>query len=157
MMGAARLVIVPGTGGPEATAWAGMVRDMYIGWAGKRGYSAQVQGWHLLIEGAEAALLRSEHGVHRLARLSPFDAGRRRHTSFTNVVVRGVEDDGEPHQVRSYVENPYRRVKDLRTNVETADVAGVLSGDLDAFLEEARKAGWPRPPRGPNDPKPEAA
>ncbi len=88
-----------GAGGTEACDWAAMLLRMYLRWAQRRGFRTEivdespgtVTGYSsvgILIEGEYAyGLLKSEHGVHRLVRISPFDANRRRHTSFALVEV----------------------------------------------------------------------
>ncbi len=73
----AYLDIQAGSGGTEAQDWANMLLRMYLRWADKNGF-----GW-----------LRTEIGVHRLVRKSPFDSGNRRHTSFTAVFVSPEIDD----------------------------------------------------------------
>ena len=224
-----------GAGGTESQDWAGMLRRMYVRWANAHdmkveeveehvGDEAGIKSATLQIKGENAyGWLKSESGVHRLVRISPFDSNARRHTSFASIWVYPVIDDSieveinekdvrtdtyrssgaggqhvnktdsavrlthEPtgivvacqngrsqhqnratawdmlrarlyelelqkrqeisqavedtkseigwgHQIRSYVLQPYQMVKDLRTNVETSDTAGVLDGDLDKFL-----------------------
>lgn len=93
------LAIHAGAGGTDSQDWAAMLQRMYLRWAEARGYQAEILD---LTEGEEAGLksatiamngeyafgyLRSEKGVHRLVRLSPFDAAHRRHTSFALVEV----------------------------------------------------------------------
>lgn len=235
------LAIHPGAGGTDSQDWAQMLLRMYTAWAAKRGYEIQVMDLQpgdvaglksatLLVKGSYAyGYLRAEVGVHRLVRLSPFDAARRRHTSFASVgAYPEVEDDvdieirdgdvrldffrasgpGGQHvnksstavrithissgivvscqnersqfrnrenamkvlrarlyaireeerrkkqeeaqgekmdiawgsQIRSYVLQPYRLVKDNRTGLETSDVDSVLDGGLDPFIEAYLKA-----------------
>ena len=93
------LSIHPGTGGVEAQDWAEMLLRMYTRWADKHGYKLQmidlqpddeagIKGAEMLIEGENAyGYLKSEHGVHRLVRISPFNAQGKRQTSFTLVEV----------------------------------------------------------------------
>ena len=93
------LSINAGAGGTEACDWAGMLLRMYSRWAEEKGYKfrstdllfgeeAGVKNVTLLIEGEYAyGYLKSERGVHRLVRISPFDANKRRHTSFASVDV----------------------------------------------------------------------
>ena len=93
------LSINAGAGGTEACDWVGMLFRMYSRWAEKRGYKfkptdllsgeeAGIKNITLMIEGEYAyGYLRSERGVHRLVRISPFDANKRRHTSFASVDV----------------------------------------------------------------------
>ena len=88
-----------GAGGTEAQDWASMLYRMYNMWADRHGYKVKVMDYldgdeaglksaTILIEGENAyGFLRSEHGVHRLVRVSPFDAAGRRHTSFAAVEV----------------------------------------------------------------------
>jgi peptide chain release factor 2 len=234
------LTIHPGAGGTESQDWAQMLVRMYLRWAERRGYQAQVvdmqPGEEAGIKNATVTIsgeyaygyLRSEAGVHRLVRISPFDANKRRHTSFASVIVSPeIEDDinieireedikmdtfrasgaGGQHvnktssavrlthlptgivvscqnersqhknrgvamkvlkarlydlelrakekkiedlvgdkkeiawgsQIRSYVLQPYRMVKDHKTGVEAGDVDSVLDGDIDKFLKESLK------------------
>ena len=230
------LTITAGAGGTEACDWAEMLLRMYQFWAEnfrryKFAVDSYVEGDTVGVRNATATVsgpaaygyLKAEAGVHRLVRLSPFDAAKRRHTSFASVDVipelaeedefaikdeelridtfrssgaggqhvnktdsairithlptgivvqcqnersqhankrtamqilqarlneleqakqsqeiQGLRGDrGDiafAHQIRSYVMQPYTMVKDLRTNVETADVQGVLNGDLDEFI-----------------------
>lgn len=102
---AAILSIHPGAGGTESQDWAQMLVRMYLRWAERAGYAAEVVD---LLPGEEAGIksatievtgeyaygyLKGETGVHRLVRISPFDASRRRHTSFASVsVIPEVED-----------------------------------------------------------------
>jgi peptide chain release factor 2 len=234
----AYLEVHAGAGGTESQDWASMLLRMYTRWAEGRGYKVVVTD---IGEGDEAGIksaiievkgenaygwLKTEAGVHRLVRISPFDANARRQTSFASVTVYPVVDDtieieinpadldisytrsqgaggqsvnrtesavrlvhkptniiifaqeqrsqhqnreiamkrlkarlyelelkkreekalaeqaskteiGWGHQIRSYVLQPYQMVKDLRTGVETSDTAGVLDGDIDAFIEAA--------------------
>ena len=228
------LEINAGAGGTESCDWVKMLARMYERWAEAHGYAVQVQS---LQPGEEAGLksvcfkiagpnaygwLKTESGVHRLVRISPYDSAARRHTSFSSVWVYPVVDDnievevnpadvridtfrssgaggqhvnttdsavrmthlptgivvtsseksqhqnreiamktlksrlyqlelerrnaeiseahegkgdaGWGNQIRSYVLQPYQMVKDLRTGHETSDTAGVLDGDLDAFM-----------------------
>ncbi len=227
-----------GAGGTESNDWAGMLLRMYTRWCTAHGMSvdvieetsgeqAGIKSVTLQVKGTNAyGWLKTEAGVHRLVRISPFDSSARRHTSFASVWVYPVVDDtieieinpadvrtdtyrasgaggqhvnktdsavrlthiptgivvacqnqrsqhqnrdqawkmlkarlyeaelekreaaqaaiedqktdiGWGHQIRSYVLQPYQMVKDLRTDVETSDTAGVLDGDLDAFMGAA--------------------
>jgi len=229
------MVITAGAGGTEACDWAAMLLDMYRFYAEAHGYKFEVlsavagdqAGYRNVtfeISGPWAyGYLRAEAGVHRLVRISPFDASKRRHTSFASVdVMPDVGEDadveidpadlridtyrssgaGGQHvnktdsavrithlptgivvqcqnersqhanrrtamnllrarlyeeqrrkrqeevaalrgerkgidfgsQIRSYVMQPYRMVKDHRTDVETGDVDAVLHGELDRFI-----------------------
>lgn len=234
------VTIHPGAGGTESQDWAEMLYRMYTRWATKNEYEVKELDY---LEGEEAGLksvtfeiigenaygyMKSEKGVHRLVRISPFDAGGRRHTSFASVeVLPEITDDieininpddlrvdtyrasgaGGQHinktssavrmthiptntvvacqsersqiqnretamrmlksklldlkeqeqkekiedlkgeqkdiawgsQIRSYVFCPYTMVKDHRTNYEVGNVAGVMDGDLDGFMESYLK------------------
>jgi peptide chain release factor 2 len=235
------LTIRPGAGGIESQDWAQMLMRMYLMWAERRGYKTDVldvqPGEEGGIKDATIAIsgdyaygyLNPEAGVHRLVRISPFDAKKRRHTSFASIVVfPEVEDDvdieirdedikmdtfrasgaGGQHvnktssavrlthipsgivvtcqnersqhknkavamkvlkaklydlemrakekkmedivgdkkdiawgsQIRSYVLQPYRLVKDHRTGLEIGNVDAVLDGDIDKFIRESLKA-----------------
>ena len=234
----AYMEINSGAGGTESCDWANILLRMYSRWANAHGMTiaveeetpgeqAGIKSCTLQIKGANAyGWLKTEAGVHRLVRISPFDSNARRHTSFASVWVYPVIDDtiiidinpadvrvdtyrasgsggqhvnktdsavrlthiptgiavacqagrsqhanrdeawkmlrarlyerdlqrreadraaledqktdiGWGHQIRSYVLQPYQMVKDLRTQVETSDTAGVLDGDLDAFMAAA--------------------
>ena len=228
------LEINAGAGGTESCDWVKMLARMYERWAEAHGYEVQVQSQQpgeeagfksvcFKIAGPNAyGWLKTESGVHRLVRISPYDSAARRHTSFSSVWVYPVVDDnievevnpadvridtfrssgaggqhvnttdsavrmthlptgivvtsseksqhqnreiamktlksrlyqlelerrnaeiteahegkgdaGWGNQIRSYVLQPYQMVKDLRTGHETSDTAGVLNGDLDAFM-----------------------
>ena len=106
--GDALLAIHAGAGGTDSQDWAQMLQRMYLRWCESRGYETEIID---LTEGEEAGIksitiavngnyaygyLRPEKGVHRLVRLSPYDAAHRRHTSFALVeVLPQVEDDDE--------------------------------------------------------------
>ncbi len=225
----------PGAGGTESQDWAQMLMRMYLRWAEQHKFSAQVVD---ILPGEEAGiksatitvtgpyaygLLRAEAGVHRLVRISPFDANKRRHTSFAAVLVypeieeeisieikpedikidtfrasgaggqhvnktssavrlthlpsgiviscqnersqhknkamamkilkarlydlslrehetriKGMAGDKKGiawgNQIRSYVLQPYRLVKDHRTSVELGNVESILGGNIDFFI-----------------------
>jgi peptide chain release factor 2 len=224
-----------GAGGTEAQDWAEMLLRMYLRWAEKKGLKAEIIE---ILTGDEAGIknvtfsvtgdysygyLKAEAGIHRLVRISPYDAGKRRHTSFASVFIYpDIEDEivvdidesdlridtfrssgaGGQHvnktdsavrithlptgivaqcqnersqhknkamamkvlkarlyeeqlkeqskkidelhsskkaiawgsQIRSYVLQPYRLVKDHRTNLEIGNVDAVLDGDIDQFI-----------------------
>ena len=230
------LTIHPGAGGTESQDWAQILLRMYLRYAERKGFKAEILDFQ---HGEEAGLksvtvriqgdyafgnLSQESGVHRLVRISPFDANKRRHTSFAAVFIYPeVEEDieveinpddlridtyrasgrGGQHvnvtdsavrithiptgivvqcqnersqhknkssamkvlkarlyelekkaeqkkleklkdaksdiawgnQIRSYVLQPYRLIKDLRTNIEIGDVDRVLDGDIDEFIK----------------------
>ena len=229
------LTIHAGAGGTEAQDWVGILMRMYLRWAEARGFKTDIldllpgdeagtKSVTMLIKGKDAyGLLRSEIGIHRLVRISPFDSSGRRHTSFASVMVMPELDDsvnieindkdlridtyrssgaGGQHvnktesairithfptgivvqcqnersqhsnkdmamkmlmarlyelereeqlraqenlqgdkkdiawgsQIRSYVLQPYRLIKDHRTGVEEGNVDAVLDGRLDGFI-----------------------
>lgn len=225
-----------GAGGTEAQDWVEMLYRMYLRWCERRNFSTEVIDY---MEGDEAGVksvtftvsgpysygyLKSEHGIHRMVRISPFDATGRRHTSFasvsvlpevdtdidinidekdlridafrasgpggqhvnktssairithlpTNIVVQcqneksqhrnremamkvlmsrlydlekskldkkkqelhqNQQDIAWGSQIRSYVFNPYRMVKDHRTNEEIGNLEKVMDGDIDIFVD----------------------
>lgn len=231
------LTIHPGAGGTESQDWAQMLMRMYLRWAERHqfatkivdfqaGDEAGIKGVTITITGDYAyGYLSAEAGVHRLVRISPYDARKRRHTSFAAVIVfpeieEGIDLEikdedikmdtfrasgaGGQHvnktssavrlthipsgiivscqnersqhknravamkilksrlyalelkakqqkindlvgdkkdiawgsQIRSYVLQPYRLVKDLRTGFEVGNVDSVLDGDIDSFINE---------------------
>lgn len=99
------MTIHPGAGGTESQDWAQMLMRMYLRWAERHGYKTTVMD---LLPGEEAGIksatieisgryafgyLKAESGVHRLVRISPFDANHRRHTSFASVFVYAETDE----------------------------------------------------------------
>ena len=99
------LEVNAGAGGTESCDWASMLARMYVRWAEKKGYKVELQS---MSDGEEAGIksaaykisglnaygwLKSESGVHRLVRISPYDSAARRHTSFSSVWVYPVVDD----------------------------------------------------------------
>ena len=106
--GDALLAIHAGAGGTDSQDWAEMLERMYLRWAERKGYQtnildltageeAGIKSATIAINGRDAyGYLRSEKGVHRLVRLSPFDAAHRRHTSFAMIeVLPQVEEDSQ--------------------------------------------------------------
>ncbi len=227
-----------GAGGTESQDWADMLRKMYIKWSENKkfrsslisehkGEEAGIKSSTIKVEGDYVfGLLKNESGIHRLVRISPFDSGARRHTSFASIWVYPVVDEdinieildkdiridtyrssgaggqhvnttdsavrithlpskivvqcqnersqhknketcmnmlkarlydyeikkkekeslnkeeskseiGWGHQIRSYVLQPYRLVKDNRTNFESSNPDKVLNGEIDEFLEQS--------------------
>lgn len=109
---AAILSVHAGVGGTEAQDWAQMLQRMYLRWAERRGYDVEITNQ---LEGEEAGIktatmeitgpwaygyLKAERGVHRLVRISPFDASARRHTSFALVEVVPVLNDDIAVEIR---------------------------------------------------------
>ena len=102
----------PGAGGTEAQDWAQMLYRMYTRWGERHGYNVKLVDWldgeeaglksaTIMIEGENAyGYLKSENGVHRLVRVSPFDASGRRHTSFASVEVMPEFDDDNSIELR---------------------------------------------------------
>ncbi|WP_309760098.1 peptide chain release factor 2 [Pseudomonas oryzihabitans] len=121
------LDIQAGSGGTEAQDWANMLLRMYLRWADQHGFSAEIvelsEGEVAGIKGATVHIkgeyafgwLRTEIGVHRLVRKSPFDSGNRRHTSFTAVFVSPEIDDNIEIEI-----NP----SDLRVDTYRSSGAG---------------------------------
>ncbi len=227
-----------GAGGTESQDWADMLRRMYLKWSDNKKFKSNLISEHkgdeagiksstIKIEGNYVfGLLKKESGIHRLVRISPFDSGARRHTSFASIWVYPVVDEnikieildkdlridtyrssgaggqhvnttdsavrvthipskivvqcqnersqhknketcmnmlkarlydyetkkkeeknqstesskseiGWGHQIRSYVLQPYRLVKDNRTNYESTNPDKVLDGEIDEFLEKS--------------------
>jgi peptide chain release factor 2 len=125
--GDAILTINPGAGGVDSQDWAEMLARMYRRWAERRGLGLEVIEY---TEGEEAGiksatftvsgeyafgLLSAERGVHRLVRISPFDAGARRHTSFASVAVAPVVDEAVEVEMEE---------KDLKVDTYRASGAG---------------------------------
>lgn len=121
------LDIQSGSGGTEAQDWAEMIERMYLRWGERRGYKTElieesagdvagIKSATIKFEGEYAfGWLRTETGVHRLVRKSPFDSGNRRHTSFASVFVSPEIDDDIEIDV-----NP----ADIRVDVYRASGAG---------------------------------
>jgi peptide chain release factor 2 len=123
----AQLEISAGAGGTEAQDWAQMLMRMYTRWAERRGYTidildlsegeeAGIKGAVLEVKGPQAyGLLKGETGVHRLVRISPFDAQARRHTSFASVFVYPVVNEEINVEIRE---------EDIKMDVFRASGAG---------------------------------
>ena len=121
------LEINAGAGGTESCDWAAMLARMYVRWAEKKGYTVEMQAE---TAGEEAGIrsvsykvighnaygwLKSESGVHRLVRISPYDSAARRHTSFSSVWVYPVVDDNIEIDVQD---------KDIRIDTYRSSGAG---------------------------------
>ena len=116
-----------GAGGTESQDWAEMLRRMYLKWSGIKGFKSQLISEHkgdeagiksstIKIEGDYIyGLLKSESGIHRLVRISPFDSGARRHTSFASIWVYPVVDENIDVAVNE---------KDLRIDTYRSSGAG---------------------------------
>ena len=116
-----------GAGGTESQDWAEMLRRMYMKWASSKGYSVKLISEH---RGDEAGIkssvikisgdyiygyLKSESGIHRLVRISPFDSGARRHTSFASVWIYPVINENIDIEINE---------KDLRVDTYRSSGAG---------------------------------
>jgi peptide chain release factor 2 len=121
------LNIHPGAGGTESQDWAEMLMRMFLRWAERNGFTATItdeqagdgagiKNATIEVEGHNAyGLLQGEIGVHRLVRISPFDANARRHTSFASVFVFPMVDDEIKIEIKP---------EDVRTDVFRASGAG---------------------------------
>ncbi len=121
------LEINAGAGGTESCDWASMLARMYVRWAEKKGYKVELQaesaGEEAGIKSASYKIsghnaygwLKSESGVHRLVRISPYDSAARRHTSFSSVWVYPVVDDTIEIEVQD---------KDIRIDTYRSSGAG---------------------------------
>ena len=121
------LEINSGAGGTEAQDWAAMIYRMYLRWAERKGFKCEeleyvegevagIKNVTILISGSYAyGFLRGEQGVHRLVRISPFDANKRRHTSFASVAVMPDIEDEIDIEINE---------KDLRIDTYRASGAG---------------------------------
>ena len=164
-----------GAGGTEAQDWTEMLYRMYTRWAERHGYTYQLMDYEageeagiksatILIEGENAyGYLKSENGVHRLVRVSPFDANARRQTSFAALeVMPELADDSEieirPDEIEMQAcrssgaggqhinktssavrlthlpTMPYTLAKDTRTGYEMGNIQAVMDGDIDGFI-----------------------
>lgn len=116
-----------GAGGTESQDWAQMLLRMYIRWAEKNGYKVEVQytnsgeeagikGASVLVKGENAfGWLKTESGVHRLVRISPYDSNARRHTSFSSVWIYPVIDENVEIDIQD---------KDIRIDTYRSSGAG---------------------------------
>ncbi len=121
------VTIHPGAGGTESQDWAQMLSRMYLRWVERKGFEVEtldflpgdeagIKSMTLLIKGPYAyGYLKSEAGVHRLVRISPFDANKRRHTSFASIFVSPEVSDDSELEIDE---------KDLRIDVFRASGAG---------------------------------
>lgn len=119
--------IQPGAGGTESQDWASMLYRMYLRWCERRGYKVElldyqdgeeagIKGVSFIIKGENAyGYAKSENGIHRLVRISPFDANKKRHTSFASVQVSPEVDD----DIQIIIEE-----KDIRIDTYRASGAG---------------------------------
>jgi len=119
--------IHPGAGGTESQDWASILLRMYTRWAERRGFKietldyqngeeAGIKDASILIKGENAyGYLKVENGIHRLVRISPFDANAKRHTSFTSVMVSPEIDDDIDIEIED---------KDIRIDTYRASGAG---------------------------------
>lgn len=121
------ITIQPGAGGTESQDWGSMLYRMYLRWAERRGFKVElldyqdgeeagIKGVAFIIKGENAyGYMKSENGVHRLVRISPFDANAKRHTSFSSVQVSPELDD----DIDIVIED-----KDIRIDTYRASGAG---------------------------------
>lgn len=121
------VTIQPGAGGTESQDWGSILYRMYLRWAERRGFKSEIldyqdgeeagiKGVAFIIKGENAyGYMKSENGVHRLVRISPFDANAKRHTSFASVQVSPEVDD----DIDIVIED-----KDLRIDTYRASGAG---------------------------------
>jgi peptide chain release factor 2 len=121
------LTLHPGAGGTEAQDWAEMLYRMYTRWAQRHDFNVKLLDYldgdeaglksaSILIEGYNAyGFLKSEHGVHRLVRVSPFDSSGRRHTSFASIEVKPEIDEDVEVEIRE---------EDIKMDVYRASGAG---------------------------------
>jgi peptide chain release factor 2 len=121
------LEVHAGAGGTESQDWAEMLLRMYTRWAEKSGYKTEILEYHageeagiksatVLVKGPNAyGWLKTESGVHRLVRISPFDSNARRHTSFASAWVYPVVDDSIEIEIDE---------KDIRTDTYRSSGAG---------------------------------
>lgn len=119
--------IQPGAGGTESQDWASMLYRMYLRWCERRGFKVElldyqdgeeagIKGVSFLIKGENAyGYAKSENGIHRLVRISPFDANKKRHTSFASVQVTAEVDDDIQIEIEE---------KDIRIDTYRASGAG---------------------------------
>lgn len=119
--------IQPGAGGTESQDWASMLYRMYLRWCERRGFKVEIldyqdgeeagiKGASFLVKGENAyGYAKSENGIHRLVRISPFDANAKRHTSFASVQVSPEIDDDLQIQIED---------KDIRIDTYRASGAG---------------------------------
>ncbi|MEA3384555.1 MAG: peptide chain release factor 2 [Campylobacterota bacterium] len=121
------VTIHPGAGGTESCDWANMLYRMYLRWAERRGFKVEILDYQtgdeagikdvsFIVSGINAyGYLKTENGIHRLVRISPFDSNAKRHTSFTSVMVSPEIDDDIDIQIED---------KDIRIDTYRASGAG---------------------------------
>ncbi len=133
------LEIHAGAGGTESQDWAEMLRRMYMKWASSKNYRTKLISEHkgdeagiksstIKIEGEYIyGFLKSESGIHRLVRISPFDSGARRHTSFASVWVYPVVDENIKVEILE---------KDLRIDTYRSSGAGGQHVNNNSFAHQ---------------------
>ncbi len=121
------VTIHPGAGGTESCDWANMLYRMYLRWAERKGYKVEILDYQtgdeagikdvsIIISGLNAyGYLKTENGIHRLVRISPFDSNSKRHTSFASVMVSPEIDDDIDIDIED---------KDIRIDTYRASGAG---------------------------------
>jgi peptide chain release factor 2 len=117
----------PGAGGTESCDWANMLYRMYLRWAERKGFKVEILDYQsgdevgikdvsIIISGINAyGYLKTENGIHRLVRISPFDSNAKRHTSFASVMVSPEVDDNIDIEIED---------KDIRVDTYRASGAG---------------------------------
>ena len=121
------VTIHPGAGGTESCDWANMLYRMYLRWAERKGFKVEILDYQtgdeagikdvsIIISGINAyGYLKTENGIHRLVRISPFDSNAKRHTSFASVMVSPEVDDNIDIEIED---------KDIRIDTYRASGAG---------------------------------
>jgi len=121
------VTIHPGAGGTESCDWANMLYRMYLRWAERKGFKVEILDYQtgdeagikdvsIIISGINAyGYLKTENGIHRLVRISPFDSNSKRHTSFASVMVSPEVDDNIDIEIED---------KDIRIDTYRASGAG---------------------------------
>lgn len=127
--------------GPEAANWAEMLAAMYRDWHSSMGVIATwdiiAYVFTLFLDSDDQPLMDEEYGIHQLCFNSPFDPEHRRQSCFVSVYPESIPNDLTQELVRSFVLDPYKSAKDLRTDKEVSgiEVDAVLAGQLDLLRD----------------------